>query len=1245
MKIVRIILISGALALAALLAATTWLAGTEAGLRFVLARAGAVVPGTLEVGAVQGSLVGPMVLSDVRWTQDDMAAGAAAIELDWQPLGLLKREIRLDRLYLRDIAVDLPAPAPDSPEAVAPAGQWQEMGLPWDITVQALDIESARLHRGGELLGEVHVLRGKLHAHGQSLTLDMLEFSSPQGAATGRLAASLDPREPWDVALDWNVSLPELALAGETRITGVLRDLALQQRFSQPAAADVSGRLRGLPDMPDWDLRLELQALPAGDNPWPDTLDGVSADLDINGSLEASRIIGDIAWPAVLDTSAAVDATLGWRDTVLVLDAVGIEFAPASRADFHGRVVPGPAPQVELRGRAAGITWPLQGGETLATLPALEFEGTSTGSSWRLAARGEVEATSAPPATFDLDARGDATSVRVDALEVRALGGTVAGTGTAGWQDQPSADFLLQAADLDPASLLPQWPGRISGVVHLHGALGPGQRLHVDGRDIAGELRAQPLSGAFQLALAQDSLDITEAVVALGSASLEGSGTIDREQVALRVRLDAPRLEELGPEFTGRIATQVQVAGPRTAPVIRLEADGGRLSWGNLRARVLKADANVDLAGTAPSRVQAELAGVSARLGRSATLRLEASGLPGEHAVQLEFTRRRPEQRLALALTGTLEDSQWSGQLGEFVLSDAQQELWRLQAPAELSASSDELELRKMCMDGILGLLCLEAEGLATGRWRGEAELGRLDLGPLTEWLALGLAASGEVTGTVRLAAAADRFTDLAGGFTLTTGKIGRSGQPDGALLSWLGGELTLAGDPDAANAELQLTLVGDDLVRGRLAVGWNEPDPSLQGTLEADLEQLTLVPELLPELASLDGTLGVRFSLGGTVAAPEPSGRFEWRNGEAALVGLGLTIEDIQLQADIAQGALGFRATGQSGQGRFETEGEFDLRAAGVNGRASLRGKDLTVANLPDAMVVADPDLRMSFHGERLNLGGSVHIPSALISGVGSSAAVGTSPDEVIVGEDARDAEAEGIAVTSRIEVSAGPAVQLQIGGFSGRVEGNLLTVVEPETDPWGRGELRVVDGEMSVLGQTLEIRTGRLIYDGGPLENPGIEIRAVRQVTDVTAGALVRGTLDQPQVSVFSEPPMSNAEALSYLTLGKSLEQIQSSEQQSMNQAANALALSGGGVVIEDLARRLGFRDLEVSAETDDEGSALVVGKYLGAGLYVSYGVGLFDTVNTVRLRYQVNRRLSLEAESGEEASTDLFYTFERN
>lgn len=1245
MRVSRLLLALGAAAAASLLAAGSWLAGTEAGLRFLVARAGAFVPGTLHIGAVQGRLIGPMVLSEVHWTLDGAGGTAQRLELDWHPLALLRREVHLQRLHLQGIVVDLPAPDTADPQRSARGTDWQDIALPWGVVVEALAIDGVRLRRDGAELGEITTLRGALRAGGRTLSLQDLVLSSPQGAASGRLAASLNPRAAWDVALAWEIFGADRGITGATRITGVLPDLQLQQALSQPAVADISGRLRGLPEAPEWDLRLELQPLPAGDSPWPETLHGASAGVDIVGSIEATRVQGEIAWPDLLETAAEVDAALGWRDSSLMLDAVTIAFAPASTLAVQGRLVPGATPEIELQGRATGITWPLQGRDPLLTLPALEFTGDSTGAAWRLSAQGEVAPSSAPAAQLDLQARGDETSLRVEALELGILGGTVTGAGTAEWRDHPAADFLLQVAGLDPSGVAPEWPGRIAGTLHLHGSLGPGQRFQVDGRDITGELRGQPLSGAFTAALGEDALDLTEAALSLGSASLQASGTVDRDQVALRARLDAPQLEELGPGISGRIAARAQIVGQRTAPVIELHAEGGRLSWGGLRARMLQADASVDLSGENASRVEAELAGIAARPGRSATLRLEASGRPEDHAVQLEFTRRRPQQRLAAALTGRLEEARWQGLLGAVSVVESERELWRLQAPAGLSASADRLQLEQACMEGILGLLCLEAERIGARRWQGEAELARLDLGPLSEWLGLGLAASGALSGEVRLTTADDRFLDLDGGFQLGAGDISRRGQREGTLLSWAGGELALAGDTEAAAADLRLVLGDNNLVRGRLRAGWNEPDPWLQGTLEAELDRLTLVPELVPELSTLGGEIGLRLALDGTLAAPAPSGRLEWRNGVAAIPELGLAPEDIQLRADIAPGVLKFRATGQSGEGRFATEGEFDLRAEGVSGEASLQGENLTVANLPDIVVVAEPDLRFGFRGKRLNIGGDVHIPSALISGLGSSGAVRNSPDEVIVGARARDAAEEGVTISSRIRVSAGPAVQLQVGGFSGRVEGSVLTVVQPEADPWGRGELRVVDGEMSVLGQTLAIETGRLIYDGGPLENPGLEIRAVRQVRDVTAGALVRGTVQQPQISIFSEPAMSNAEALSYLTLGKSLEQIQSGERQTMNQAANALALSGGGLVMQDLARRLGFQDLEVSAETGDNGSALVVSKYLGGGLYVSYGLGLFDTVNTLRLRYQFNRRLSLEAESGEEASADLFYSFERD
>ena len=56
-------------------------------------------------------------------------------------------------------------------------------------------------------------------------------------------------------------------------------------------------------------------------------------------------------------------------------------------------------------------------------------------------------------------------------------------------------------------------------------------------------------------------------------------------------------------------------------------------------------------------------------------------------------------------------------------------------------------------------------------------------------------------------------------------------------------------------------------------------------------------------------------------------------------------------------------------------------------------------------------------------------------------------------------------------------------------------------------------------------------------------------------------------------------------------------------------------------------------------------MIGKYLSPSLYVSYGIGLFEPVNTLRLRYTITRRWQLVTESSsKESGGDVIYNIER-
>ena len=1289
--------------LAVLLGPVGWLVGTTSGLRFIVARALPHVPVEIDPASIEGRLVGPLSVGRIELAAPGVRGTIERVELDWRPSALLTRTLHLRALRIVSPRIDLET-ARVAPEETDSPEHGAGISLPVAIVLDHLELLDGELRRDGEVVvAELQLeLEGRLE--GRQMELRRLDLRSAQGELAGHAHASMAPAEPWDVDLSWRLALPDGPVAGHARITGSLDRLTVEQTLSAPAASRIEGTISGLPDSPAWQLDLEVESLPARAGLWPEVMDGLAARLRIEGRLEDSVISGQVDLPQLVPGRIDLDVQAGWEAATAHIRRLELGLADGARLSGSGSVTPGD----ELAGRfsldATGLGWPLGEAGQEIHLPRLSLRGTGEADRWSfeiagLARRnglpevdfaaalewadsilaieqvvlnsqgGEIHATGSgrldtrddgldyraaveahirlpeqPAVSAQFEAAGDALGIHIETLSAQLLGGTLEGAGRITWAGEDAADFRLAFTDLDPSSLAPDWPGRLSGALEINGMPAGDDGLEIHLSALEGEIRTLPVRGQGAVNITETTLLLRRTALSIGSASLEASGRLGKEDLALDATLEVPSLDALHDDARGVLSATAQVEGPRAAPRVTLEASGTRLGWREMRARTLRIDATADLSGTEISRIMAELDGFATAPGPGGALRLDADGTPEDHRVRIELERTRPDQRFQLGLEGGMVDARWTGRLTELAIEEDQQAIWALQRPAAVEASAEHASLGDACMAGTLGVLCMQGAWNRAGPWNGEAILSELDLAPLGEWLGGGLRARGIVTGRIVVEADDDQFRALSGGLELTGGDLRLAEEDSSPLITWEGGRLELEGDVSEARLALNLALADDDVVEGNITIGWNMPDPPLAGRLEARLGELQLITELLPDLSDLEGHATVQASVSGTLGAPRILGRFEWLDGTAQLPMVGLRPRDINVIADLEDGVLSFRASGRSGEGGFEADGRFDLGAKVVDGKATLRGDGLLLANLPEARVTATPDLRLSFSGREIVIGGEVGIPYARISGVGGPTAVTVSPDEVIVGPRARATE-DDIRVMSRIRVSVGPDVQVQAAGLRGRVEGSILTVMQPQALPWGRGELRVVDGTFSAFGQNLQIDTGRLIYTGGPLENPGLDIRAVRKVNEITAGALVRGTLQQPEISIYSDPPLPRAEALSYLTLGKSLDQLQAGEQSTVNQAANSLALSGGGMIARDLGRRLGFDDVSVTADDLTGGTSVVIGKYLGGGLYVSYGLGLFDTVNTLRLRYQINRRLSVEATSGEEAAADLFYTFERD
>ncbi len=165
--------------------------------------------------------------------------------------------------------------------------------------------------------------------------------------------------------------------------------------------------------------------------------------------------------------------------------------------------------------------------------------------------------------------------------------------------------------------------------------------------------------------------------------------------------------------------------------------------------------------------------------------------------------------------------------------------------------------------------------------------------------------------------------------------------------------------------------------------------------------------------------------------------------------------------------------------------------------------------------------------------------------------------------------------------------------------------------------------------------------MFSGGPMNNPGVDIRAAKRYPDVKAGVNVRGTLPHPRISFFSEPPLPQSQILSLILAGGSLETAQSKSNRT--QTGNELLAQGSAILAQQLGARVGIEDVSVESDLDNQ-TSLVLGKYLSPRLYVSYGISFTEQLNTLKLRYTLSDRWTIKTEVGKARGADLVYTIEK-
>ncbi len=1249
----------------------------RAGSRGVLSERGPV--GSVQLDTLTGRL------------RDQPLSGRGALALEGagyrlEGLGLAWGETRLDAAGVvgdsLNVAFELDAPnlGATLPNAAGTLrmdgkveGSRSAPSVRAQVEAQGLRLAQMRLD---QLTGEVSFDAGRPDAA-------RLDLQATRVALGNRSVARIDirargvraPDDPGSIVLE---RAEADLLGGQLQVAGVF-SWKPQPRWDLQLRAERLAPGSLLPEPSLWPGRVTLQANSAGRIMEAGPVGHVQIDT-LYGSLRGQRLSGHAR--ALVDGSRY---SLPWLD--LEWGATRLEAAGEVAADMNlsfeidapdlGLAYPGAAGSLRASGRIGGT-------RALPTIQAqlaaedLELRG------YRLdRVSGQVDLGRGETQEIELDLQAEQLAwaqlqvdrvilkghglrseralvgLALDTVRAETLGGVIRAEGDVTWRPRRSWRLAMVGEGLAPAPLFPQpdrWPGELSFRARSEGtveAAGPAFELQLD--TLNGSLRGQPI-GARAVAIADPpGYRLPELQLVWGPSRLEASGTI-ADELDLRFEVNAPDLAMAWPDAAGALALSGRLSGTREIPQLQGRVSGRSIVLRDYEVGELTGRIDVDLGDPGTADITLEASDLRAGPRRIDQLSLRSRGSRADHTVALAL--RSAEPNVDLEVRGGLDGRDWAGAIRRFDVRSGTAGNYRLVQPVAVSAGRNEVRVGDLCLESASAAAC------GTGNWRREAgwdftsSFRQVPLAAVRPLLPPGWSMDGTLEGSAAAGVAADgalaATIELYPGPGTITYPIG----VDTQSVRYDRGSLQLFAGPEGTRggARLNLTTAGGAAF-GRLNLDLELPtytsladslrDQTVRGRLDVRLEDLSLLEAVSTRITRAGGRIEADVEVSGTVESPRLLGELRLVEGRADIPLLGTRLREIEIVAsgDGAGGAT-FRGSAASGPGRVSLTGTTPLRPTPERpSRFQITGDRFQAMNTPEVQLLISPSVDVTLTGDQLVLDGEVRIPQANIHlREIPETAVPISKDVVFVGPKA-EPQPTMVAVSGRVRLVLGDEVSFRGFGFSAGLTGSVLAIEEPGRPTAGTGELVIRDGSYKAYGQNLTIDPGRVIFGGGPIDNPGLDVRAYRVAADsVIAGLLIKGTLKTPEVTLYSQPPMAESEALSYLILGRPLGEASRTEGNAVTRAAESLGLRGGNALARRVATTVGLDEARIETRGTLDQASFVAGKYLSPKLYVSYGIGLFDHASTFRVRYLLSSRWTLVGETGRETSTDLLYRIER-
>jgi translocation and assembly module TamB len=1165
------------------LSAWFWLLHTQSGARWIWAVAESVTDGALSADSISGDLGSGVEVRKISFDGKGVYINVDETSLAVD-IGLLPLKVTLRPVLVSGLRVEIggdnEADASTSIREVL-----EKLQLPVALSFAEIRLDDATVKSRGDGRGFVinsATIAGQWH---EEINVERFDISTPKIDATGSGGILLSGGN--DVSFDATIiAKPELTgyddvLVAATTIDGPLDNLAINVRSEEPGAS-LRGKIADLSHDIRWELTLEAPNLVLRSNAKLPDIPALSVAATGKGDLLSFDLLAELGFVGT-DMEVTLAAEIDLQDSILSGDLAW--------QNAH---------------------WPV--GEAQPDMQShignLKLSGTLD--EWSVAGTVELAVPDFPAGSFTVDGSGNQDAASFEILDGNVLGGSITGQAEYRWRDNQSYSANVDLGGISTAAILPEWPAVLSGKLSVNGRAQP-LEFSALLTDVNGVFRDRPLQAAGQVDFRDSRISFDELVLRHGSSRLQVDGAPDA-RAGLSYDVVVEDLAHYIEDASGAFSAAGSLSLAPDERFLRIDASAEQISWRNFKVDSLSiADRSADKSIFATEILMAGMFAGDFPVGE---LQLRTRVDRQSQSIDLEL--QSDDLRSAISIEGTLDRWQqpelWTGKLTSLDLEHAELAA-ALENTTSLAFSTQSADIDEFCLVDIDGMrLCTGGSWQRNSGFELMALLSAVPVEFVNAFVDTGFVFNQIVSGEFNWSKLPDGLSQGRADIAMTPGLIVSADDP---LMTIETGPAKLGfdvNDDDLNGGSIYLPLPN----QGQIAADFevldmiDEGPADIRGLVDIELSDIGLLAGLFPVFDDVGGILNADINIAGTVVTPELSGDVTVEEGSLSYLPTGLKIEDMQLHSELQEnGEIELVGSFRAGEGRAQIRTRADHATTAATGlELTLQGENLTVIDVPDVKAVANTDVQINFDGKTLNLDGTIEFPFARITPTNLGAApVYESEDVVIVAgelpdEIVADEYEANIQIIGSVAVTLGNDIVVDLGVADTRVAGTTVLTWSGAPIPTANGRYDV-GGEILAFGQRLEIVDGSVRFEDVSADDPYLRIRAEREIFGNTqvrrAGVLVAGRASRPTVEAYTVPLTTEERALTLLVTGSDF----------------------------DYERGIGAFDF---------------GTYVAPRVYASYGIGLFDNENVIRVRYDLKRGFGITATSGQkESGVDLSYRFE--